>query len=81
MPRREFIITGTKAGSKPVAADVKEEPAANGTKMAANGKAGMFAVRIYTPPAASTRGTASHAVASNIVRGLLGAITSQPAFG
>ena len=44
LPYREFIITGTKAGAKPAAADVKEEPAANGTKAAANGKAGAFAV-------------------------------------
>ena len=39
--RREFIITGTKAGSKPATTDVKEEPATNGTKAAANGKSGL----------------------------------------
>ena len=43
-PCREFIITGTKAGAKSIPADMKEEPAANGTKAAANGKAGAFIV-------------------------------------
>jgi hypothetical protein len=38
--RREFIITGTKAGSKPATTDAKEEPATNGTKAAADGKSG-----------------------------------------
>ena len=45
---REFIITGTKAGSKPATTDVKAEPAANGTKAAANGKSGQQRPRPYS---------------------------------
>ena len=52
-PCREFIITGTKVGAKPATTDVKEEPAANGTKAAANGKAGVLAICGSSIPAHS----------------------------